>query len=71
MLTLTAVVGAFWATVGVIHCAGAKQDLAEASHLGQLAECVEMAETLAESKACRAEVEARWGRLPDGGRAHD
>lgn len=39
---------------------------AEATYGGQLALCVKRAKTRAESRACRAEVDARWG-LTDGG----
>lgn len=39
---------------------------AEATYGGQLALCVKRAHTRAESRACRAEVDARWG-LTDGG----
>lgn len=39
----------------------AQQLAAEGAYTGDLLVCVEQAKTLAESKACRAEVNKRWG----------
>jgi len=41
---------------------------AEAAYTEQLLDCVDKSETYVESKACRAQVNARWGILPDGGK---
>ena len=37
---------------------------AEAAYTGELLRCVDKAETLAESRACRAEVDKRWKVKP-------
>ncbi len=55
--------------IGAVLCAAchstpppdAKQLAAEGAYTGELVACVEQAKTLAESKACRAEVNKRWG----------
>jgi hypothetical protein len=39
----------------------AAQDAAEHSYGGALLKCVDDAQTLAESKACRARVDREWG----------
>jgi hypothetical protein len=63
----------------VAHCAGCSpaakptpaQVAAEASYGAALLACVEQATTLAESKACRATVDAAWNVVQtgkDGGR---
>lgn len=39
----------------------AAQVAAEGAYTGELVACVEAAKTLADSKACRAEVNKRWG----------
>lgn len=41
---------------------------AEAAYTEQLLDCVDKSETYVESRACRAQVNARWGLLPDGGK---
>lgn len=41
---------------------------AEAAYTEQLLDCVDKSETAVESRACRAQVNARWGILPDGGK---
>ncbi len=41
------------------------QNAAEGAYGAELARCVDKATTLAESKACRADVDRRWG--VDGG----
>jgi hypothetical protein len=41
-------------------CAAEKAVAAEATYEGQLLSCVERSATLAESRACRADVDARW-----------
>ena len=41
---------------------------AEAAYTEQLLDCVDKSETYVESKACRAQVNARWGLLQDGGK---
>lgn len=46
-------------------CTALKQEAAETTYSGQQLECVSGAHSLMESKKCRAEVDARWGR--DGG----
>lgn len=38
-----------------------QQAAAEGAYTAELVACVEEAKTLAESKACRAEVNKRWG----------
>lgn len=64
------------ALVIVMHCAGchlfrdASPAAAEAAYGGQLLECIDKSSTLAESKACRAEVDRQWGitqTVADGG----
>lgn len=63
----------------VSHCVGcgprqptAAQVAAEAAYGAALLQCVDQAKTLAESKACRARVDAEWGVVQtpskDGGR---
>ena len=37
---------------------------AEAAYTAELLRCVDRAETLAQSRACRAEVDRRWGVRP-------
>ena len=54
-------VGLFGARA-VAGCAAA----AESTYTGQQLECVDRAKTLAESKACRAEVDRQW-HIVDGG----
>lgn len=53
-------------------CACAKSQpakvAAEAAYTEQLLDCVDKSETYVESKACRAQVNARWGLLQDGGK---
>jgi DNA-binding transcriptional regulator PaaX len=39
----------------------AAQVAAESAYTAELVQCVDKSETLAESKACRALVDARWG----------
>lgn len=46
-------------------CSGPAAAGAEAAYGASLLRCVDEAKTLAESKACRAAVDARWG--VDGG----
>ena len=45
----------------LVGCAAAKKDAAEVTYDGQLIACVDRAQTLAESKACRAAVDEKWG----------
>jgi hypothetical protein len=54
------------AVLGLAHCTALKEDTAEATYSGQQAECVAEAQSLAQSKKCRAEVDARWGRVDSG-----
>jgi hypothetical protein len=51
-------------------CTAIKQDAAEATYSGQQAECVAEAQSLGQSKKCRAEVDARWGRTDGGADGH-
>lgn len=46
-------------------CSGPAKTAAETAYGASLLRCVDEARTLAESKACRAAVDARWG--VDGG----
>jgi hypothetical protein len=57
--------------LAMIACAAAKQDEAEAVHLGQLGSCVDRYSTREGIDSCRASVEKAWGRYPDGGRIPD
>ena len=43
------------------------QDAAEASYGAALLRCVDAAKTLAESKGCRAKIDAEWGISRTGG----
>lgn len=51
------------AVLGLAMCrppGSAGEAAAEAAYAGELLRCVDKATTLAESKACRAEVDRRW-----------
>ncbi len=51
------------ASLGLVMCrppGSAHEAAAEAAYAGELLRCVDKATTLAESKACRAEVDRRW-----------
>lgn len=48
-----------------VGCVGAAKTTAEATYGASLLRCVDEAHSLAESKACRAKVDAAWGI--DGG----
>lgn len=45
----------------VTGCTAAKKETADVTYLGQQLACVDKSATLAESKACRAAVDAKWG----------
>lgn len=52
--------------VGTTHaaCAPRTPAQAEAAYTAELLRCVDRAATLAASRACRAEVDRRWGVRP-------
>jgi len=52
------------APVALCRCQPRTPEQAEAAYLAQQVACVERARTLAESRACRAEVDRRWGKPP-------
>ena len=72
----------FWSTLGMIlalyalgfivgHLTGCKPSqlgatAAESAYTGELLRCVDNANTLAESRACRADVDLRWGIVSVG-----
>lgn len=49
------------ALVGCVHGPDPKAAAAEGAYTSALTRCVDKAATLAESKACRAEVNKAWG----------
>jgi hypothetical protein len=55
-----------WALVVVVAlgCTPRTPAQAEAAYTAELLRCVDQARTLAESRACRAEVNRRWGVKP-------
>lgn len=57
-----------WLSIG---CQSATQLEAETAYGAELAACVEAAHTLAESKACRAGVDRKWGVRQDAGPLQD
>lgn len=61
-VTVLAFVGAI---LLLCRCAAPAKTAAESAYGASLLRCVDEAKTLAESKACRAAVDARWG--VDGG----
>jgi hypothetical protein len=66
MRTIQFAFALFGAGMLFLHCApqpvpSPKQLAAEGAYTADLVACVEEAKTLAESKACRAEVNRRWG----------
>ncbi len=50
----------------VAKCTGCVAGAAEAAYTAALVRCVDKAETLSESRACRSAVDAKWG-LKDAG----
>ncbi len=71
--TIAAGALALFAVLCIIgHCAGCAlfggggKEGAEAAYTAALVRCVDKAETLAESRACRASVDSSWG-IKDGG----
>lgn len=70
-------VGLFAIGCCTTHCSGCKPaqlgaTAAESAYTGELLRCVDNASTLAESRACRDDVNKRWGIVEtaskDGGR---
>jgi hypothetical protein len=59
--TAALIFGVLLAALGMCGCSSeSKARAAEATYLGEHLRCVEEADTLAESKACRRGVDARW-----------
>lgn len=53
--------------LAVAHCSGCVSGGAEAAYTAAQLRCVDQAQTLAESRACRAEVDRQWGLADAGG----
>lgn len=53
--------GALVATFAVLGACSPVHDVADKAYGKEIDACVESAKTLAESKACRAQVNQRWG----------
>ncbi len=51
----------------VVACSPRTPAQAEAAYTAELLRCVDNAATLAESRACRADVDRRWAVRRDGG----
>lgn len=64
-VVLLFIAGVLFVARVVAGCSGPAAAGAEAAYGASLLRCVDEAKTLAESKACRAAVDARWG--VDGG----